>query len=120
MATVTEQELITRTVLDYYEGWFDGDAARMERALHADLVKRRPGDDHAASLGITTSERMVELTELGEGKADASDRRVDVEIEDVYEDIASVTAHTTPYHEYLHLVRTREGWKIANVLWRPS
>jgi Putative lumazine-binding len=22
------------------------------------------------------------------------------------------------YHEYLHLVRTREGWKIANALWQ--
>jgi hypothetical protein len=120
MAIVTEQELITRTVLDYFDGWFDGDTARMERAVHRDLVKRWPGEDSAASLGITTAERMVELTERGEGKADAHDRKVDVEIVDVYEDIASVTVHTVSYHEYLHLVRTREGWKIANVLWRPS
>ncbi len=27
MATVTAQELITRAVLDYFEGWFDGDIA---------------------------------------------------------------------------------------------
>jgi ketosteroid isomerase-like protein len=113
---VTEQELITRTVLDYFEGWFDGDTARMERAVHPDLVKRFPG----ASLGITTAARMVELTEQGEGKADAHDRQVDVEIADVYDDIASVVVHTTAYHEYLHLVRTPEGWKIANALWRPS
>jgi hypothetical protein len=120
MATVTDQELITTTVLDYFEGWFDGDAARMQRAVHPDLVKRWPGEDNAASLGITTAGRMVELTEQGEGKADAGDRRVDVEIVDVYDDIASVIVHTTVYHEYLHLVRTREGWKIANALWRPS
>jgi hypothetical protein len=119
MATVTEQELITRTVLDYFEGWFDGDAARMERAVHRDLVKRSPGEDNAASLGITTAERMVELTELGVGKGE-TDRRVDVKIEDVYQDIANVTVHSAPYHEYLHLVRTREGWKIANAFWRPS
>jgi ketosteroid isomerase-like protein len=120
LTTVTEHELITRTVLDYFEGWFDGDAERMARAVHKDLVKRRPGDDQATSLGITTAERMVELTEHGEGKADAHDRQVDVEIADVYGDIASVVVHTTAYHEYLHLVRTREGWKIANALWRPS
>ena len=118
MTTVTEQELITRTVLDYFEGWFDGDAARMERAVHKDLVKRWPGEDNAASLGITTAERMLELTTLGEGKADAADRRIDVEIVDVYEDIASVVVDSATYHEYLHLVRTREGWKIANALWR--
>jgi hypothetical protein len=28
---------IKRTVLDYFEGWFEGDAARMERALHPEL-----------------------------------------------------------------------------------
>jgi hypothetical protein len=31
---------IVACALDYYEGWFDGDAARMERALHPELVKR--------------------------------------------------------------------------------
>ena len=120
MTTVTEQELITRTVLDYFEGWFDGEASRMERAVHKDLVKRWPGEDNAASLGITTAERMVELTKRGEGKSDAADRRIEVEIHDAHEDIASVTVRSAPYREYLHLVRTREGWKIANALWRPT
>ena len=115
----TDQELITRTVLDYFEGWFDGDSARMERALHPDLVKRSPGDD-ASFLGITTAERMVELTKLGEGKPYATDRHIEVEVQDVYEDIASVLVRSAPYHEYLHLVRTPDGWKIANALWRPT
>ena len=116
MATVTEQELIAQAVLDYYEGWFDGDAGRMDRALHPNLVKRRAGEE----LGITTKERMLELTRRGEGKADAVDRRVDVKVVEIYDDIATAVAHTTPYHEYVHLVRTGEGWKIANVLWRRS
>jgi hypothetical protein len=30
---------IVATMMDYFEGWFDGDAERMERALHADLDK---------------------------------------------------------------------------------
>lgn len=51
MSTVTEQELITRAVLDYMEGWFDGDPARMERAVHRDLVKRRPGEDRPSRSG---------------------------------------------------------------------
>jgi hypothetical protein len=118
--SATDHELITKTVLDYFEGWFDADADRMTRALHKDLVKRWPGEDQASSLGITTAERMIELTEQGEGKADAHDRRVEVQIADINDDIASVVARTTAYHEYLHLVRTREGWKIANALWRPA
>ena len=31
---------ITRTALDYIEGWYTGDATRMERALHPELAKR--------------------------------------------------------------------------------
>ena len=31
---------IRTALLDYFEGWFDGDPARMESALHPDLAKR--------------------------------------------------------------------------------
>jgi hypothetical protein len=34
---------VVRTALDYFEGWFDGDAARIERALHPELAKRSLG-----------------------------------------------------------------------------
>ncbi len=39
--------------LDYIEGWYAGDAERMERSLHDDLVKRTPDD------GSTTGLRVV-------------------------------------------------------------
>ena len=113
---MTDQQAIEAAVLDYFEGWFDGDAARMDRALHRDLVKRRSGDE----LGVTPKEQMVELTERGEGRGVATGGRIEVEIEDVYEEIASVTVHAPPYHEYLHLVRTSDGWRIANALWREA
>jgi ketosteroid isomerase-like protein len=118
MATATEHEQITRTALDYFEGWFDGDVARMDRALHPDLVKRWPGEAQVASLAVWTKERMLELTAAGRGRADADDRRLEVEVEDVYGDIANVTVRSAAYREYLHLVRTADGWKIANALWR--
>ncbi|HEV7836602.1 MAG TPA: nuclear transport factor 2 family protein, partial [Gemmatimonadaceae bacterium] len=31
---------IRQTALDYIQGWYAGDAARMERALHPELAKR--------------------------------------------------------------------------------
>ena len=31
---------IKQTALDYIEGWYEGDAERMERALHPELAKR--------------------------------------------------------------------------------
>jgi Putative lumazine-binding len=104
---------IRETVLDYFEGWFEGNPERMDRALHPALVKRQAGEE----LGITTKERMVELTEAGEGKQDAGDGRIDVTVLDVYGDVATVMVDSATYHEYLHLVRTGKGWKIANALW---
>ena len=112
--TRNDQAAVVATVRDYFEGWFDGDPVRMERALHKDLVKRRAGDD----LGVTTKVRMVELTRRGEGKEDGADRTLDIVVEDLYEDIASVTVRSAVYHEYVQLVRTRDGWKIANALWQ--
>jgi hypothetical protein len=107
---------IVATAHDYFEGWFDADQARMERALHPNLVKRRGGEE----LTVTTKERMLELTGRGEGKEDGVDRTLEVEVHDVYGDIATATVRSAVYHEYLHLVRTRDGWKIANALWQPT
>jgi hypothetical protein len=120
MAGARDEELITQVARDYFEGWFDGDVSRMDRALHADLVKRGHGDLEGNTLGIITKTQMLEMTAAGEGAADAADRRLDVTIEDVYEDVASVTVRSAPYREYLHLVRTSDGWKIANALYRPT
>ena len=119
-ATATALEQIMDTVLDYFEGWYDGDVARMDRALHPDLVKRGAGQDGPDRLRITTKARMLELTALGEGKPDGADRSLDIEVEDATEDTASVTVRSAVYHEYVHLVRTADGWKVANALWRYS
>ena len=40
-----DEAAIRGVVRDYVDGWFDGDAARMERALHPELVKRRRGTE---------------------------------------------------------------------------
>ena len=112
----TDTRAIEATVRDYFEGWYDGDTARMDRALHPDLVKRRAGEE----LGVTTKERMVELTAAGEGAADRGDGRIEIRTADVYGDIACAIVHTGTYHEYVQLVRTSAGWRIANALWQPS
>jgi putative lumazine-binding protein len=114
--TKAATDLLTQAALDYFEGWYDADIVRMDRALHPDLVKRQ-----AATLDrVTTKERMVELTGQGAGREDGADRRLEVEILDVHEDIASVVVRSAVYYEYVHLVRTPDGWQIANALWRFS
>ena len=113
LSTVTDQQLVEQVACDYFEAWFDGDEGRMLRALHPDLVKRRAGE----VLGITTRERMLELTRNGEGEEDGADRKLEIHVHDVHGDIASVTVRSAVYYELIHVVRTSEGWKIANTIW---
>ena len=40
-----DNESITKTALDYIEGWYAGDATRMEHALHPELAKRMISTD---------------------------------------------------------------------------
>jgi hypothetical protein len=108
---------IVQTVLDYFEGWFDGDPVRMERALHPGLAKRALLAD-ASSLDETSAREMIDATRRGVGKAkDPGDRRIEVKVEDVYGSIANATVRSTVYREYVQLARTADGWKIVNALW---
>ncbi len=112
---VADRDAIVRVVLDYFEGWFDGDAARMERTLHPDLAKRSPDDAPApGELEKLTAREMIEATAKGVGKArDVPDRGIEVEVEHVHREIANVTVRSAVYVEYLHLVRTREDGRSS-------
>ena len=43
MAVADSEDAVRSVVMDYVEGWFEGDAGRMKRALHPELVKRCRG-----------------------------------------------------------------------------
>jgi len=113
-----DEAAIVRAVLDYFEGWYDGDPVRMERALHPDLAKRRLAADKTA-LSTTTAKEMIEDTQRGAGKReDPDERRLEVTVDHIYDMIANVTVMSVPYAEYVQLARTRDGWRIVNTLWQ--
>ena len=110
-----DEALIRETVLDYFDGWFEADPGRMERALHPELAKRSlEAEDTVDHIG---AREMVEATAAGGGRRRAGGRRTDVRILEVHGSIATVVVDSNVYREYLHLVRTQDGWKIVNALW---
>jgi putative lumazine-binding protein len=127
--TADDEAAVRRAVLDYFEGWFEGDPARMERALHPELAKRCLGGDRRwwsgetelKGLDSTSAEEMIDATARGVGKTrlrPGQDPGIEVEIEDVYDTIANVTVRSAVYHEYVHLIQTGGGWKIVNTVWQ--
>jgi len=112
---------IRACLLDYFEGWFDGDAARMDRALHPGLAKHALGQDPGRSeaLDVSTKDEMVELTRQGRGRQrDLPDRAIRIDIAGVSGNIASAIVHSAVYVEYALLARTGDGWRITGTLWR--
>ncbi len=105
---------VEAAVRDYIEGWYEGDVERMDRSLHAGLVKRIPGGEEPDSLREVTRARMLELAADGGGRAPAGD--FEIMVDDVSIDIATVRLMSLEYLDYLHLAKTADGWKITNVL----
>lgn len=117
---INDYEALKNVAVDYLEGWFEGEAGRMERALHPELVKRSLDrlPDGGELLETLTADQMIGWTADGIGKTrDVPDRAIDISIGHVHGDIATVTVTSAVYVEYLHVVRTKSGWKIVNVLW---
>src|SRR5262244_4471192 len=92
--TPADATAIKQTALDYIEGWYEGNAERMERALHPELAKRiaRTNPQNGQSrLDQMSALSLVQGTKRGGGKNTPEQRRQkDVTILDVYQNAASV------------------------------
>ena len=113
---------ITQACLDYVEGWFTGDAARMEKALCPEFAKcmvaKMPNGREflqpAPYIG------MIEWTRMGVGKADPAAMNIVVKVLDIDENIAVAKITNTKFIDIVHVAKINDEWKIVNVLWRPT
>jgi len=121
MVVTGDEDAVRSVVMDYVEGWFEGDAGRMERALHPDLVKRCRGieGDDPDALETLSAREMIDATADGEGRReDAADRRIEIRIDHLGGGVASVQCFCHRYVDLLHLIDMPDGWKIVNAAWR--
>jgi hypothetical protein len=79
MAVLGDEDAVRSVVMDYVEGWFEGDAGRRERALHPELVKRCRGieGDDPDALETLSAREMIGATADGEGRRRPADRDQD-------------------------------------------
>lgn len=119
--TDSDRDAIKQTALDYVEGWYDGNAERMERALHPDLAKRIAITDMKSGrpqLVQMSAMGLVQATRNGGGKETPKEKRQkDVVILDVHENAASVKAIMSDWIDYMHMAKWNGRWVIVNVLW---
>ncbi len=111
---------IRQAALDYIEGYYEGDGARMERAVHPELAKRivRTDQNGRSQLSQMSAMTLVAGTRAGGGRdTPAAERRKDVTILDIYQNAASAKIYASGWVDYLHLAKWNGRWVIVNVLW---
>jgi|ERR1041384_623003 hypothetical protein len=119
--TTDDETAIRKTALDYIEGWYAGDAARMESALHPELAKRmiytdpKTGHSQFNHMGAM---QLVENTRRGGGSRTPKERQLkEITILDHYNHAAVVKIVASDWIDYLEEAKFNGEWKIINVLW---
>jgi len=116
-----EKDAATRTALDYSDGTYSGDAARIERAIHPDLNKlffSRRSPTMGLAAGYTSYSVFVELVKAGMlPTLDPDKRLTEVSVLELKDDIACAKIRSAQWCDYLQMVKIGGQWKIINVLW---
>lgn len=112
---------IKKPAADYIEGWYEGNAARMESALHPELAKRivivdvSTGRSRLDSMSAMT---LVQRTRAGGGtKVPKEKQQKDITILDRFNNAAVVKVIASEWIDYLEEAKVNGEWKIINVLW---
>jgi hypothetical protein len=116
---MADSAAIRATAQDYAEGWYAGDAARMQRALHPDLAKRIVHDAGGSfTLQQMSAAQLIDATRSGGGRnGPGGARQADVAILDIFGNTASVRLTMDGWIDYMHMARWQGRWVIVNVLW---
>jgi Putative lumazine-binding len=115
-----DKEAIKRTALNYAEGWYEGNADKMESSLSPDLAKRiaRTNPQGQSSLGQMTAMALVQGTRGGSGKSTPKEeQQKDVTIYDILGGAATVKLEMRDWVDYMHIAKLNGKWVIVNVLW---
>jgi hypothetical protein len=120
MTEAAVEVAIRTTVMDYVEGWYEGDAQRMNRCLHPRLAKRALKRSEPGLIDLTKDD-MMGYTLAGEGReAPRNKLYYKINILDVYEGIAMARAESYEFIDYVQLVNENGHWLIMNVLYTAN
>lgn len=120
--TAADTTGIEETVMNYIEGFYTGDADRMEKALHYDLAKRyvtperngRNNVQHMSAMLLYKVTKMQKDKSVENGKL-----KCDIRISEIYGKVAIVRVETEffTFVDFIQLGKINGEWKIVNVIW---
>jgi len=117
-----EREAVRQAVLDYVEGIYEVNPARIERSVHPELAKRgffiKKGET-AYSSDVMTFQQLVEVAKtFNKSGRVPKDAVKEVVVFDVSDQTASAKLTAVWGIDYIHLAKYDGKWKFVNVLWQ--
>jgi hypothetical protein len=121
--TNVDSQNVTRAVLDYIESQHNVEPELMRRGVDKKLAKRTywQSKDRSEIIMETDFDTMVWVAENynKEGNKFPSSPKVDINILDIDNRVASVKLTVDDWIDYMHLYKNENNeWKIINVLWQ--
>jgi len=114
-----DKAAIRAAILDYIEGYYLSDAARMERSLHPRYLKYTITRSNG-KLNIA-NKRAAEMVREVRNKKEVtamSDRKKDIAILDIAGDVACAKLVATHWTDYMTLLKQDGRWRILFVVKR--
>jgi Putative lumazine-binding len=118
-----DKEAVRQAVLDYVEGIYNVEPARIERSVHPDLAKlgfsRRRAETAYGPGGKMTFQQLVDIAKTynKEGRL-PKDAPKEIVIYEVLDQTATVKLTAVWGIDYMHLAKFDGQWKIVNVMWQ--
>lgn len=120
----SDSEQVKEAILDYVEGVYTLDTARIYRSVHPTLVKRGSWFDAKKGGYVPLQEmsfqQLISLTKGWNKDGKRADHRSprEVEIYDVQDKTATAKVTAVWGTDYFHLAKLDGKWYIMNVLWQ--
>jgi hypothetical protein len=116
-----DENAIRATVTDYIQGYYYGDAARMEKSLHPHYLKHTvSGSDNDVHMTERTGLQMVQDIRAQGKHEPPANQKQEITVLDVTDDIASAKLVTNKWVDYMMLAKSNGEWKIVSVLLREN
>jgi peroxiredoxin len=114
---------IKQAVLDFAEGYYSGDVARVEKAIHPDINRCTPRDlpqTGRTAPTYSTFSGLIENTRAKVGALDDTARHIQVQILDIDNNVANTKLISASFVDYHQLIKLDDQWKIVNGLSGPG
>ena len=112
-----DSSAVRAAVTNYIEGYYTGDARRMEQTLHPHYLKHMIHGDIPVR-EKTAAQMVAEVRKNGPAEMPAVRKTEQVTVLDIAETIASAKLVTPGWTDYLTLSKVNGEWKILSVVQR--